>query len=69
MAVELPNNFKLPIMLPSYVGIGDPTIHITKFKSVMLLNSAADPFLCQSFLTFLEGSILLWFTNLPKVHP
>ena len=32
----------------------------------MLLSSATDPLLCQAFPTFLEGSALLWFSNLSK---
>ncbi|XP_025617200.1 uncharacterized protein [Arachis hypogaea] len=31
----------------------------------MFLNSDFDPILCLSFPTFLDGAVLLWFSNLP----
>ncbi|XP_072054440.1 uncharacterized protein [Arachis hypogaea] len=46
-------------------GIGDPKIHVTKFESMMFLDSDCDPILCRSFPTFLDGAALLWFSNLP----
>ncbi|XP_025636072.1 uncharacterized protein [Arachis hypogaea] len=51
--------------LTPYKGIGDPKVHVTKFKSMMFLNSDCDPILCRSFPTFLDGAALLWFSNLP----
>ncbi|XP_072078151.1 uncharacterized protein [Arachis hypogaea] len=51
--------------LVPYKGIGDPKIHVTKFESMMFLNSDSDPILCCSFPTFLDGTALLWFSNLP----
>ncbi|XP_016173682.1 uncharacterized protein LOC107616207 [Arachis ipaensis] len=51
--------------LAPYKGIGDPKIHVTKFESMMFLNSDSDPILCRSFPTFLDGAALLWFSNLP----
>ncbi|XP_016172317.1 uncharacterized protein LOC107614688 [Arachis ipaensis] len=33
---------------------------------MMFLYSDSDPILCQSFPTFLDGTALLWFSNLPK---
>ncbi|XP_057760233.1 uncharacterized protein LOC130980589 [Arachis stenosperma] len=51
--------------LAPYKGIGDPKVHMTKFESMMFLNSDSDPILCRSFPTFLDGAALLWFSNLP----
>ncbi|XP_016205937.1 uncharacterized protein LOC107646254 [Arachis ipaensis] len=51
--------------LTPYRGIGDPKVHIIKFESMMFLNSDSDPILCRSFPTFLDGTALLWFSNLP----
>ncbi|XP_025661145.1 uncharacterized protein [Arachis hypogaea] len=51
--------------LTPYKGIGDPKVHVTKFESMMFLNSDCDPILCRSFPTFLDGAALLWFSNLP----
>ncbi|XP_015941367.1 uncharacterized protein LOC107466872 [Arachis duranensis] len=51
--------------LTPYKGIGDPKVHVTKFESMMYLNSDCDPILCRSFPTFLDGAALLWFSNLP----
>ncbi|XP_057747080.1 uncharacterized protein LOC130966309 [Arachis stenosperma] len=65
MSFKMPKNFTLPMTLTPYKGIGDPKIHITKFESIMLLNSDSDPILCRSFPTFLDGAALLWFSNLP----
>ena len=67
MAMELPNYFKLLMILTSDNGTGDhPTIHVTKLKSIMLLNSAIEPPLCRAFHTFFEGSTFLCFSNFPK---
>ena len=52
--------------LPSYNGTSDPSIYLTKFRSVMVLNNATDSLLCRAFPTFLEGFALLWFSNLPQ---
>nr|XP_025640809.1 uncharacterized protein LOC112735490 [Arachis hypogaea] len=65
MDFEMPKNFTLPMTLAPYKGIGDPKIHVTKFESMMFLNSDSDPILCRSFPTFLGGAALLWFSNLP----
>ncbi|XP_016192780.1 uncharacterized protein LOC107633690 [Arachis ipaensis] len=51
--------------LTPYKGIRDPKVHVTKFESMMFLNSDSDPILCRSFPTFLDGVALLWFSNLP----
>ncbi|XP_015941771.1 uncharacterized protein LOC107467247 [Arachis duranensis] len=51
--------------LAPYKGIGDPKVHVTKFESMMFLNSDSDPILCRSFPTFLDRAALLWFFNLP----
>ncbi|XP_057723346.1 uncharacterized protein LOC130939243 [Arachis stenosperma] len=51
--------------LTPYKGIGDPKVHVTKFESMMFLNSDSDPILCWSFPTFLDRAALLWFSNLP----
>ncbi|XP_016167956.1 uncharacterized protein LOC107610416 [Arachis ipaensis] len=51
--------------LTSYKGIGDPKVYVTKFESMMFLNSDSDPILCRSVPTFLDGTTLLWFSNLP----
>ncbi|XP_025657486.1 uncharacterized protein [Arachis hypogaea] len=61
----MPPNFTLPMTLEPYKGIGDPKIHVTKFESMMFLNSDSDPILCRSFPTFLDGAALLCFFNLP----
>ncbi|XP_016164024.1 uncharacterized protein LOC107606476 [Arachis ipaensis] len=50
--------------LAPYKGIWDPKVHVTKFESMMFLNSDSDPILCRSFPTFLDGAALLWFSNL-----
>ncbi|XP_025611598.1 uncharacterized protein [Arachis hypogaea] len=47
------------------MGIGDPKVHVTKFESIMFLNSDSDPILCRSFPTFLDETALLWFSNFP----
>ncbi|XP_057723967.1 uncharacterized protein LOC130939916 [Arachis stenosperma] len=65
MSFKMPQNFTLPMTLAPYKGIGDPKIHVTKFESMMFLNSDSDPILCRSFPTFLDGAALLWFSNLP----
>ncbi|XP_072077907.1 uncharacterized protein [Arachis hypogaea] len=65
MSFKMPQNFTLPMTLVPYKGIGDPKIHVTKFESMMFLNSDSDPILCRSFPTFLDGAALLWFSNLP----
>ena len=64
--MELLDTFKLPMTLTSYNNAGDPTVYVTMFKFLMQLNSATDPLLCRAFPIFLEGSTLLWFSNLPK---
>ncbi|XP_016167988.1 uncharacterized protein LOC107610452 [Arachis ipaensis] len=51
--------------LAPYKRIGDPKVHVTKFESMMFLNSDSDPILCRSFPTFLDGAALLWFSNFP----
>nr|XP_025628809.1 uncharacterized protein LOC112722039 [Arachis hypogaea] len=65
MSFKMPQNFTLPMTLAPYKGIGDPKVHVTKFESMMFLNSDSDPILCRSFPTFLDGAALLWFSNLP----
>ncbi|XP_015956810.1 uncharacterized protein LOC107481109 [Arachis duranensis] len=65
MSYKMPQNFTLPMTLTPYKGIGDPKVHVTKFESMMFLNSDCDPILCRSFSTFLDGATLLWFSNLP----
>ena len=62
--VALPKNFKLPTTLKPYYGIGDPRVHVTMFKSMMLINWASDSFLYRTFLTFLEKATLLRFSSL-----
>ena len=52
-------------MLKPYDGTRDPQVHVTMFKSIMLFNKASDPFLCRTFITFLEKAALLWFSSLP----
>ncbi|XP_015931883.1 uncharacterized protein LOC107458195 [Arachis duranensis] len=64
MSYKMPQNFTLPMTLTPYKGIGDPKFHVTKFESMMFLNSDCDPILCRSFPTFLDGAALLWFSNL-----
>ncbi|XP_057734728.1 uncharacterized protein LOC130950221 [Arachis stenosperma] len=65
MSFKMSKNFTLSMTLTLYKGIGDPKIHVTKFESMMFLNSDFDPILCRSFPTFLDGAALLWFSNLP----
>ncbi|XP_057747798.1 uncharacterized protein LOC130966992 [Arachis stenosperma] len=65
MNLKMPKNFTLSMTLTPYKGIEDPKVHVTKFKSMMFLNSHSDPILCRSFPTFLDGAALLWFSNLP----
>ncbi|XP_015937749.1 uncharacterized protein LOC107463468 [Arachis duranensis] len=65
MSFKMPKGFTLPMTLTPYKGIGDPKIHVTKFESMMFLNSDSDPILCRYFPTFLYGAALLWFSNLP----
>ncbi|XP_016178873.1 uncharacterized protein LOC107621359 [Arachis ipaensis] len=65
MNFKMLKNFTLPITLTPYKGIGDPKVHVTKFKSIIFLNSDSDSILCRSFPTFLDGAALLWFSNLP----
>ena len=64
MSVAFPKNFQLSTMLKSYDGTGDPQVYVTIFKPMMFVNEASDPFLCRTFLTFLEKSTLLWFLSL-----
>ncbi|XP_057734407.1 uncharacterized protein LOC130949794 [Arachis stenosperma] len=61
----MPKNFTLLMTLAPYKGIRDPKVHVTKFESMMFLNSDSDPILCRSFPTFLDGAALLWFSSLP----
>ncbi|MED6137475.1 hypothetical protein PIB30_065384 [Stylosanthes scabra] len=42
---RMPSNLTLLTTLKSYDGIGDPKVHVTKFKTAMLLNDASDPIL------------------------
>ncbi|MED6125960.1 hypothetical protein PIB30_073614 [Stylosanthes scabra] len=65
MAYQMPSNLTLPTTLKSYDGIRDPKVHVTKFKSAMLLNSASGPILCCAFPNFLDGAALIWFSSLP----
>ncbi|XP_025625714.1 uncharacterized protein [Arachis hypogaea] len=65
MSFKMPQNFTLSMTLTPYKGIGDPKVHVTKFESMIFLNSDSDPLLCRSFPTFLDGAALLWFSNLP----
>ncbi|XP_016196167.1 uncharacterized protein LOC107637247 [Arachis ipaensis] len=64
MSYKMPQNFTLPMTLTPYKGIGDPKVHVTKFESMMFLNSDCDPIICRYFPTFLDGAALLWFSNL-----
>ncbi|XP_016168978.1 uncharacterized protein LOC107611581 [Arachis ipaensis] len=64
MSFKMPKIFTLLMILTPYNGIGDPKVHVTKFESMMFLNSDSDPILCCSFPTFLDGAALLWFSNL-----
>ena len=64
MFVALPNNFKLPMTLRPYDGNGDPQVHVTMFRSMMLVDGAIDPFFYWTFPTFLEKVALLWFSSL-----
>ncbi|XP_015961501.2 uncharacterized protein LOC107485479 [Arachis duranensis] len=65
MSYKMPQNFTLLMTLTPYKGIGDPKVHVTKFESMMFLNSDCDPILCRSFPTFLNGAALQWFSNFP----
>ncbi|MED6187802.1 hypothetical protein PIB30_079953 [Stylosanthes scabra] len=64
MAFRMPLNFTLSTTLKAYDGIGDPKVDVTKFRSMMLLNSASNPILCRAFPSFLDGAALLWFSSL-----
>ena len=59
MSVALPDNFKLLMTLRPYDRTSDPQIHIIMFKSMMLVKGATNPFLCQTFPTFLKKAFLL----------
>ncbi|XP_025703881.1 uncharacterized protein [Arachis hypogaea] len=61
----MPKNYTLPMTLTPYKGIGYPRVHVTKFESMMFLNSDSNPILCRSFPTFLDRVALLWFSSLP----
>ena len=65
MSVALPENFQLLMMLKLYDGIGVPQLHVTMFRSMILVNEVRDPFLYRTFPTFLEKVTLLWFSSLP----
>ena len=52
MLMVLQENFQLPMMLKPYDETRDPYIHVTMFKSMMLVNEASDSFLCWTFPTF-----------------
>ena len=54
MSIALPENFQLSTTLKPYNGTRDPQVHVTMFKSMMLVNGASDPFLYRTFPTFLE---------------
>ncbi|XP_016192976.1 uncharacterized protein LOC107633897 [Arachis ipaensis] len=56
MSFKMPQNFTLPMTLAPYKGIEDPKVHVTKFESMIFLNSDSDPILCRSFPTFLDAS-------------
>ena len=65
MFVALLENFKLPTTLKPYDGIRDLQVHVTMFKSMMLVNGASDPFLYRTFPAFLEKPAVIWFSSLP----
>ena len=66
MSVALSKNFKLPTTLKPYDGIGDPRVHMIIFKSMMLVNEANDPFLCQTFPIVLEKAGLCGSRHYPQ---
>ncbi|XP_025625621.1 uncharacterized protein [Arachis hypogaea] len=65
MNFQMPKDVILPTTLKSYDRIGDPNIHVTKFHTMMFMNGASDPIFCHTFPTFLDGAVLIWFSNLP----
>ncbi|XP_025703082.1 uncharacterized protein [Arachis hypogaea] len=66
MSFKMPENLTLPSTLKPYQGIGDPNVHVTKFYGMMFMNKESDPILCRTFPTFLDGIVLIWFSNLPE---
>ena len=66
MLIAFPENFQLLTTLKPYDGTGDPQLHLTMFRSMILVNGESDPFLYRTFLTFLEKAALLWFSSLPS---
>ena len=51
MSIALPENFQLPNTLKPYDGTRDPQLHLTMFRSMMLVNGASDPILYRTFPT------------------
>ncbi|XP_050211938.1 uncharacterized protein LOC126662094 [Mercurialis annua] len=61
--VRFSSRFKLPAFEP-FDGTGDPKSHISKFKTIMLLQDVSDPMLCRVFPATLKGSAQKWYLGL-----
>ena len=60
-----PEGFQAIDHIDTIHGTGDPQVHMTRFKLMMLVNGASGLFLCKTVLTLLEKTALLWFSSLP----
>ena len=67
MSVTFPENFKLVTTLKPYNGTRDLQVHVTMFKSMILVNGVSDPFLCRTFPTFLERQLYCGFYHYQQV--
>ena len=63
MSMALSENFKLLMTLKPYDETEDLQVHVTMFKSMMLVNGASDLFLYRTFPTFLEKVTLCGFCH------
>ncbi|XP_050233160.1 uncharacterized protein LOC126681656 [Mercurialis annua] len=62
-SVRFPSRFKLPTFEP-FDGTGDPKSHISKFKTIMMLQDVTDPMLCRVFPATLKASAQKWYSCL-----
>ena len=59
----LPPKFRI-LQVEAYDGSKDPLDHLESFKTLMLLQGAADKIMCRAFPTMLKGPARVWFSRL-----